>query len=149
MISQKLQEFEEEVKPIGGVLTQATLELYHAITARFLPTPAKIHYLFNLRDISKVRNITCDSLSSGKRANCGLDTPSLSIISLQFRPIDYRKMKQNISVHFDTPDVLEKKSDWLSLTFNRRHIHARTFQKASISLGLNTQKINFLYLKRN
>ncbi|TRY86535.1 hypothetical protein DNTS_031645, partial [Danionella cerebrum] len=54
MISQKLQEFEEEVKPIGVVLTQATLELYHAITARFLPTPAKIHYLFNLRDISKV-----------------------------------------------------------------------------------------------
>ncbi|KAK2860339.1 hypothetical protein Q7C36_004505 [Tachysurus vachellii] len=54
MINQKLQEFEEEVKPIGNVLTQATLELYYAITARFLPTPAKIHYLFNLRDISKV-----------------------------------------------------------------------------------------------
>nr|XP_055054184.1 LOW QUALITY PROTEIN: dynein axonemal heavy chain 2 [Misgurnus anguillicaudatus] len=54
MISQKLQEFDEEVKPIGGVLTQATIDLYHAITARFLPTPAKIHYLFNLRDISKV-----------------------------------------------------------------------------------------------
>ncbi|XP_071375886.1 dynein axonemal heavy chain 2, partial [Centroberyx affinis] len=54
MINQKLQEFEEEVKPIGQVLTQATLELYYAITARFLPTPAKIHYLFNLRDISKV-----------------------------------------------------------------------------------------------
>uniref|UniRef100_A0A9J7YNX9 Dynein axonemal heavy chain 2 n=1 Tax=Cyprinus carpio carpio TaxID=630221 RepID=A0A9J7YNX9_CYPCA len=62
MISQKLQEFEEEVKPIGGVLTQATLELYHAITARFLPTPAKIHYLFNLRDISKVLNIMCHGL---------------------------------------------------------------------------------------
>lgn len=55
MINQKLQEFEEEVKPIGNVVTQATLELYYAITARFLPTPAKIHYLFNLRDISKVR----------------------------------------------------------------------------------------------
>ncbi|XP_053341025.1 dynein axonemal heavy chain 2 [Clarias gariepinus] len=54
MIKQKLQEFEEELKPIGNVLTQATLELYYAITARFLPTPAKIHYLFNLRDISKV-----------------------------------------------------------------------------------------------
>ncbi|KAK3546101.1 hypothetical protein QTP70_022875 [Hemibagrus guttatus] len=54
MINQKLQEFQEEVKPIGNVLTQATLELYYAITARFLPTPAKIHYLFNLRDISKV-----------------------------------------------------------------------------------------------
>ncbi|KAM3857822.1 dynein axonemal heavy chain 2 [Diretmus argenteus] len=54
MINQKLQPFEEEVKPIGEVLTQATLELYYAITARFLPTPYKMHYLFNLRDISKV-----------------------------------------------------------------------------------------------
>ncbi|XP_028810290.1 dynein heavy chain 2, axonemal isoform X2 [Denticeps clupeoides] len=54
MIDQKLQDFVEDVKPIGSVLTQATLELYSAITTRFLPTPAKIHYLFNLRDISKV-----------------------------------------------------------------------------------------------
>ncbi|CAJ1086733.1 dynein heavy chain 2%2C axonemal-like [Xyrichtys novacula] len=54
MINQKLQGFSEEVKPIGEVLTQATLELYHAVSAYFLPTPAKIHYLFNLRDISKV-----------------------------------------------------------------------------------------------
>nr|XP_015196051.1 PREDICTED: dynein heavy chain 2, axonemal isoform X1 [Lepisosteus oculatus]XP_015196052.1 PREDICTED: dynein heavy chain 2, axonemal isoform X1 [Lepisosteus oculatus]XP_015196053.1 PREDICTED: dynein heavy chain 2, axonemal isoform X1 [Lepisosteus oculatus] len=54
MINQKLQEFEEEVKPIGDVVTQATLDIYSAIVHRFLPTPAKIHYLFNLRDISKV-----------------------------------------------------------------------------------------------
>ncbi|XP_060896803.1 dynein axonemal heavy chain 2-like [Labrus mixtus] len=54
MINQKLQGFKEEVKPIGDILTQATLELYYAVSARFLPTPAKIHYLFNLRDISKV-----------------------------------------------------------------------------------------------
>ncbi|XP_048885226.1 dynein axonemal heavy chain 2 [Brienomyrus brachyistius] len=54
MINQKLQEFQEEVKPIGAVLTQATLELYRAVVGRFLPTPAKMHYLFNLRDISKV-----------------------------------------------------------------------------------------------
>ncbi|XP_027143976.1 dynein heavy chain 2, axonemal isoform X2 [Larimichthys crocea] len=54
MINQKLQGFKEDVKPIGEILTQATLELYYAVSARFLPTPAKIHYLFNLRDISKV-----------------------------------------------------------------------------------------------
>ncbi|KAM4675882.1 dynein axonemal heavy chain 2 [Discoglossus pictus] len=54
MLSQKLQDFEEEVKPVGEVITQATVELYNAVTQRFLPTPAKIHYLFNLRDISKV-----------------------------------------------------------------------------------------------
>ncbi|TKS92669.1 Dynein heavy chain 2, axonemal [Collichthys lucidus] len=54
MINQKLQGFKEDVKPIGEILTQATLELYYAVSTRFLPTPAKIHYLFNLRDISKV-----------------------------------------------------------------------------------------------
>ncbi len=54
MISQKLQGFKEEMKPIGEILTQATLELYYDVSSRFLPTPAKIHYLFNLRDISKV-----------------------------------------------------------------------------------------------
>uniref|UniRef100_A0A3P9PK94 Dynein axonemal heavy chain 2 n=1 Tax=Poecilia reticulata TaxID=8081 RepID=A0A3P9PK94_POERE len=54
MLNQKLQVFREEVKPIGDSITQATLELYNSVTASFLPTPAKIHYLFNLRDISKV-----------------------------------------------------------------------------------------------
>ena len=54
MINQKLQDFEEEVKPIGDIMTQATIEMYEGITMRFLPTPTKIHYLFNLRDISKV-----------------------------------------------------------------------------------------------
>jgi len=54
MINQKLQDFEEDVKPIGDLMTQGTLEVYQSVVTRFLPTPAKIHYLFNLRDISKV-----------------------------------------------------------------------------------------------
>ncbi|XP_029784654.1 dynein heavy chain 2, axonemal [Suricata suricatta] len=54
MVNQKLQDFEEEVKPIGNVVTEATLDVYNTVVQRFLPTPAKIHYLFNLRDISKV-----------------------------------------------------------------------------------------------
>lgn len=58
MINQKLEGFKEDVKPIGEILTQATLKLYYAVSAHFLPTPAKIHYLFNLRDISKVHNDT-------------------------------------------------------------------------------------------
>lgn len=56
MINQKLEVFKEELKPLGTLLTQATLKLYYAVSAHFLPTPAKIHYLFNLRDISKVLN---------------------------------------------------------------------------------------------
>ncbi|XP_036369342.1 dynein heavy chain 2, axonemal-like [Octopus sinensis] len=54
MINQKLQDFEEEVKPIGDVVTRSTVEIYTAVVNKFLPTPTKIHYLFNLRDISRV-----------------------------------------------------------------------------------------------
>ncbi len=53
MISQKLQDFDEDVKPLADVMTQATIEIYNFIATRMLPTPTKIHYLFNLRDISK------------------------------------------------------------------------------------------------
>eukprot|EP00842_Homolaphlyctis_polyrhiza_P003901 jgi/Hompol1/4511/HPOL_003669-RA len=54
IINQKLQDFEEDVKPLGDIITHATIEIYHTVVAQLLPTPAKIHYLFNLRDISKV-----------------------------------------------------------------------------------------------
>ena len=54
MINQKLQDFDEDVKPLGDVMTNATIEIYNYISTRMLPTPTKIHYLFNLRDISKV-----------------------------------------------------------------------------------------------
>ena len=54
MINQKLQDFEEDVKPVGNMITQATIELYNTIVTSMLPTPTKIHYLFNLRDISKI-----------------------------------------------------------------------------------------------
>ena len=54
MINQKLQDFDEEIKPIGSLLTKATVEVYNAVSERFLPTLVKIDYLFNLRDITKV-----------------------------------------------------------------------------------------------
>lgn len=54
MIGQKLQDFDEDVKPLGDIMTQATIEIYNFISTHMLPTPTKIHYLFNLRDISKV-----------------------------------------------------------------------------------------------
>ena len=54
MINQKLQDFDEDVKPLGDIMTQATIEVYNFVSTSMLPTPTKIHYLFNLRDISKV-----------------------------------------------------------------------------------------------
>lgn len=54
MINQKILDFDEEVKSIGDAITDATISLYSAIVTKFLPTPDRIHYLFNLRDISKI-----------------------------------------------------------------------------------------------
>ena len=79
LLNQKLSVFDPEVKVIGkcwqfdflhGVdsvflpsaitlitaepVTMATIDLYNAVAAKMLPTPSKTHYLFNLRDISRV-----------------------------------------------------------------------------------------------
>lgn len=35
-------------------LVNATLSLYEMAKVQFLPTPSKSHYLFNIRDVSKV-----------------------------------------------------------------------------------------------
>lgn len=38
----------------GGGLTDATLELFTHILERLPPTPSRFHYIFNLRDLSRV-----------------------------------------------------------------------------------------------
>nr|XP_012223058.1 PREDICTED: dynein heavy chain 2, axonemal-like [Linepithema humile] len=54
MLNQQLSEFHAEVKGISNEITCATIELYNYVVQKMLPTPTKMHYLFNLRDISKV-----------------------------------------------------------------------------------------------
>lgn len=54
MINQKLTDFEEDMKALGDVLVQGTIEVYDTVAANLLPTPDKSHYIFNLRDMSKV-----------------------------------------------------------------------------------------------
>ena len=50
----KLQGFEEEVKNLAEPMAISTINLFSIISEKFLPTPAKSHYVFNMRDISKV-----------------------------------------------------------------------------------------------
>jgi dynein heavy chain len=46
--------YNEEVCGASESMVKATIDVYNTITANLRPTPAKSHYLFNLRDIAKV-----------------------------------------------------------------------------------------------
>ncbi|CAF5123239.1 unnamed protein product, partial [Rotaria magnacalcarata] len=46
--------FNDQFKLVIPMIVQATLSVYKASLLSLLPTPAKSHYLFNLRDFSRV-----------------------------------------------------------------------------------------------
>jgi hypothetical protein len=51
MLSQKLQNFDEEIKYLDQTITKATVDLYQTIEKKYLPTPTKIHYVIIIREI--------------------------------------------------------------------------------------------------
>lgn len=54
MLSSKLAEFDEEVRPLCAPIVTATISLYQSVVDLFHPTPTNCHYVFNLRDMVKV-----------------------------------------------------------------------------------------------
>lgn len=48
------KEFETEVVRWARPLVQSTMQVYQSAASLFLPTPSKSHYVFNLRDFSRV-----------------------------------------------------------------------------------------------
>ena len=54
ILAHKFSEFDEEIKPLSEPLALATINIYKRVSEQFLPIPAKSHYMFNLRDMSKV-----------------------------------------------------------------------------------------------
>jgi len=44
ILTPKLQEFDNEIKPMGRPLALATIALYQTVIDKFLPTPEKSHY---------------------------------------------------------------------------------------------------------
>ena len=47
------QDFTKDVQALANPIVKSTVAVYRRIAADLLPTPAKSHYTFNLRDISK------------------------------------------------------------------------------------------------
>ncbi|CAL1680177.1 unnamed protein product [Lasius platythorax] len=54
ILSGHLQTFSEEVQSIVNGLVQLMLELYETVRKTLLPTPSKFHYIFNMRDLSRI-----------------------------------------------------------------------------------------------
>ncbi len=46
--------FDPSFARVGKMVVQATMEIYKLAILKFLPTPAKSHYVFNLRDFARV-----------------------------------------------------------------------------------------------
>ncbi|XP_064612357.1 LOW QUALITY PROTEIN: dynein axonemal heavy chain 10-like [Liolophura sinensis] len=53
------QPFPKEVQELVPVLTRMTMSLYTTIVKELPPTPSKFHYIFNLRDLSRIYNGLC------------------------------------------------------------------------------------------
>lgn len=54
LLGKHLQEFPEDVQSVVDGVTQATLALYYMCCEKLPRTPLKFHYIFNLRDLSRV-----------------------------------------------------------------------------------------------
>lgn len=54
-----LEPFKKEIRELTSKITSCTLELYHKIIQNLPPTPSKFHYIFNLRDLSRVTQGLC------------------------------------------------------------------------------------------
>lgn len=59
-----LGDFPQAVRACVAPIVGAASEIYSRMSSDFLPTPAKSHYVFNLRDLSKCVQGMCRGLIS-------------------------------------------------------------------------------------
>ncbi|KAK3083644.1 hypothetical protein FSP39_000711 [Pinctada imbricata] len=53
------QPFPKDIQDTVSVLTRMTMQLYSCIVVELPPTPSKFHYIFNLRDLSRIYQGMC------------------------------------------------------------------------------------------
>ena len=71
IINTRFREFSDPIKGAASKFTTAILKLFDFIVERMPPTPSKFHYIFNLRDLSRVSegmcNATTDAFSTSSQ----------------------------------------------------------------------------------
>lgn len=61
ILKSHLMAFDESLKELSSKITNMTLKLYNMIVQQLPRTPSKFHYIFNLRDLSRVYEGLCRS----------------------------------------------------------------------------------------
>ncbi|GMI47335.1 hypothetical protein TrCOL_g3071 [Triparma columacea] len=59
IITHRVAEFNDGIKGVAGKITDISLNLFSFIMEKLPPTPSKFHYIFTLRDISRVYEGMC------------------------------------------------------------------------------------------
>ena len=59
IIETRMQEFNEDVRISAAKITEATSNIFNFSVLQLLPTPSKFHYIFTLRDFSRVYEGLC------------------------------------------------------------------------------------------
>jgi dynein heavy chain len=112
-----LSKFLENVSELIDPLINASLEIYQTVCKQLLPTPARVHYTFNLRDISQaIRGITSlHQTQAGDKSN---------VLRIWYH--------ESIRVYHDRL-VNDENRDWF-LRLLRRSLH-ETFQVRHFQLS--------------
>ncbi|POM61619.1 hypothetical protein PHPALM_29340 [Phytophthora palmivora] len=106
-----LLSFSQGVKQLGGAVVSATIDIYNTISQALLPTPAKSHYTFNLRDLSKVfqgvAQASSDTIKDGKDFVRLWSHECLRVIN--FVPFDNDSLRA----------IFTRITDWFLLSFSQ------------------------------
>jgi len=54
IIKHVFKKFGDNIKTIGDQLPFATIKLWNRVKSTLLPTPSIFHYVFNMRDLSRI-----------------------------------------------------------------------------------------------
>ena len=80
----KVKHFSEQAYKVIDSLTGATISLWNKVKSTMLPTPAKFHYVFNMRELSRIFKgiLTCKKETINDSLKANKIKPELFLVGL-------------------------------------------------------------------